>query len=236
MVEGRTASGASGWLARRGPAWRANIAWATLDLSGPYRTVFDTMVPDAVQIADPFRVVRLANQRLDECRRRVQNQTLGHYRGRKTDPLYRARRLLTKADERLQDKGRTKLLGLLEAGDPDGDVRATWHAKELVRSIYDHTDPGVAFQFVTRLGADFQDSAYPVEVQSLGRTLTRWRHQIAAWHRSHHSNGPTEAANNLLKRVKRAAFGFTNFRHYRVRVLLYAGRPNWRLLPKITPR
>ena len=235
VVEGRTAAGPCAWLASRGPAWRANIRWATLDLSGPYKTVFDTMLPDATQIADPFHVCRLANQRLDECRRRVQNATLGH-RGRKTDPLYRARRLLTKADERLQDKGRTKLLGLLDAGDPDGEVRTTWHAKEVVRSIYEHTDPVLALEFVTRLGADFQDPTYPIEVNSLGRTLTRWRHQIAAWHRSHHTNGPTEAANNLLKRVKRAAFGFTNFRHYRVRVLLYAGRPNWALLPLITPR
>ncbi len=47
----------------------------------------------------------------------MQNDTLGH-RGRKDDPLYRCRRLLTKADERLTDKGRSKLLGLLEAGDP----------------------------------------------------------------------------------------------------------------------
>jgi hypothetical protein len=29
------------------------------------------------------------------------------------------------------------------------------------------------------------------------------------------SNGPTEAVNNLIKRVKRAAFGFTSFRNYR---------------------
>jgi len=36
------------------------------------------------------------------------------------------------------------------------------------------------------------------------------------------SNGPTEAANNLIKRVKRAAFGFTSFRNYRIRSLLYA--------------
>src|SRR5579862_8651135 len=120
----------------------------------------------------------LANSKLDECRRRVQNQTLGH-RGRKSDPLYRARRLLTKADERLTDPGRTKLLGLLEAGDPDGEVRTTWHAKEMVRSIYDHTDADLALEFVTRLGADFQDPSYPTEVQSLGRTLTRWRHPIA---------------------------------------------------------
>jgi len=235
VVEGRTAAGPSSWLAARGPAWRANIAWATLDLSGPYKTVFDTMLPDAVQIADPFHLIRLANQKLDECRRRVQNATLGH-RGRKSDPLYRARRLLTKADERLQESGRTKLLGLLEAGDPDREVRDTWHAKELVRSIYDHTDANVALDFVTRLGVDFQDPAYPIEINSLGRTLTRWRHQIAAWHAAHHTNGPTEAANNLLKRVKRVAFGFTNFHSYRIRVLLYAGRPNWKLLPTVTPR
>ena len=92
VVEGRTAAGPCAWLARMGPAWRANVAWATLDLSGPYRAVFDTMLPDAIQIADPFHLCRLANQKLDECRRRIQNQILGH-RGRKIDPSYRARRL-----------------------------------------------------------------------------------------------------------------------------------------------
>ena len=148
----------------------------TLDLSGPYRAVFDTMLPDAVQIADPFHLVRLANQRLDECRRRVQNQVLGH-RGRKVspfsaavDPLYRARRLLTRADERLDDRGRSRLLGLLDAGDPQGDVRMAWHAKEVVRSIYDHHDPYVALEFVTRLGHDLQDRSCPIEVNTLGRT------------------------------------------------------------------
>jgi len=77
------------------------------------------MLPDATQIADPFHLVKLANSKLDECRRRVQNDTMGH-RGRKTDPLYRARRLLTKAHERLDDRGEEKLAGLLAAGDPHG--------------------------------------------------------------------------------------------------------------------
>ncbi|MCP4085996.1 MAG: transposase [Actinomycetia bacterium] len=45
-------------------------------------------------------VVQLANRRLDECRRRVQNELQGH-RGHKADPLFRARRLLTIAHERL---------------------------------------------------------------------------------------------------------------------------------------
>ena len=41
--------------------------------------------------------------------------------------------------------------------------------------------------------------------------------------------------NNLIKRIKRAAFGFRNFANYRNRALLYAGKPNWQLLANITP-
>lgn len=110
-----------------------------------------------------------------------------------------------------------------------------WHAKEGVREIYAHTDPDVGLEFVARLGADLQDDSCPPEVRQLGRTITRWRTQIAAWHQAHVSNGPIEAANNLIKVVKRIAFGFTSFRNYRSRTLLYAGRPNWDLLPTITP-
>ena len=49
------------------------------------------------------------------------------------------------------------------------------------------------------------------------------------------SNGPTEAANNLIKRIKRIGFGFRSFANYRIRVLLYAGRPNWDLLTTVDP-
>ena len=35
--------------------------------------------------------------------------------------------------------------------------------------------------------------------------------------------------------VKRAAFGFTNFDNYRIRALLYAGKPDWTLLQTLTP-
>jgi len=56
--------------------------------------------------------------------------------------------------------------------------------------------------------------------------LARWKLEIIAWHNAHFSNRPTEAMNHLIKRVKRVAFGFTSFRNYRIRSLLYAGKPN----------
>ena len=235
VVAGRTAVGPTEWITARSHTWRQQVRWAVLDLSGPYRKTFDDALPGAAQVADPFHVVKHANQKLDECRRRVQNDTLGH-RGRKDDPLYRARRLLTKAHERIDDRGESKLLGLLAAGDPHGEVRDAWHAKEIVRSIYDIADAELAKEFVCELAIELQHEDNPLEVRSLGRTLTRWFDEITNWHKAFVSNGPTEAVNNLIKRIKRIGFGFRSFTHYRIRVLLYAGRPNWDLLPTITPR
>jgi transposase len=192
------------------------------------------VLPDTKHAADRFHVVKLANAKLDECRRRVQSELFGH-RGRREDPLYRCRRLLTKANERLDDNGREKLLGLLRAGDPRGEVAAAWRAKEAVRDLYSHGDPALVLEWVDRLSADMIQTDQSIKVRSLGRTLQRWRLQIAAWHQAHISNGPTEAVNNLIKRVKRVAFGFTRFCNYRVRALLYAGKPDWSPLATTTP-
>jgi transposase len=235
VVPGRDSAEPCAWFAARTVEWRERIRWATLDLSSSYRAVFDTMLPDAVQVADPFHVVRLANQALDECRRRVQNETVGH-RGRRDDPLYRCRRRLVIARERLTVDGHERLIGLLASGDPKREVWFAWNAKEVVRQIYDHTDAQLAREWVDEIGRDFTDENMPFEVQRLGRTIRRWRNQIVAWHEAHVSNGPTEAVNNLVKRVKRVAFGFKKFANYRIRALLYAGRPNWNLLTTITPR
>ncbi|MFT7649145.1 MAG: transposase [Candidatus Poriferisodalaceae bacterium] len=107
--------------------------------------------------------------------------------------------------------------------------------QEVVREIHTHTNPELADQWVAQIVDDFADPEMPPEVRRLGRTISRWSSQITAWHRSHVSNGPTEAINNLTKRIKRVAFGLTNFKYHRIRCLLYAGTPNWTLLPTIQP-
>ena len=114
MTPGRPSSSTSSLAAAppaprlaRGPARRRGarpIRCGVLDLSGPYRKTFDDTLPDATPGRRPVPPREAGQPKLDECRRRVQNETLGH-RGRKDDPLYRARRLLTKADERLDDRG-----------------------------------------------------------------------------------------------------------------------------------
>ncbi len=42
-------------------------------------------------------------------------------------------------------------------------------------------------------------------------------------------------SSGLRKRIKRVAFRMTNFRNWRIRVLLYADRPDWAKLATVTP-
>ncbi|MDQ0871068.1 transposase [Arthrobacter sp. V1I9] len=41
-----------------------------------FKTAAVEKLPDAVEVMNPFRVVRLAGDALDRCRQRVQQQTL----------------------------------------------------------------------------------------------------------------------------------------------------------------
>lgn len=109
-----------------------------------------------------------------------------------------------------------------------------WRGKETLRGLYDQPADAAA-GYLAELVESLLDGDMPAEVRQLGYTLRRWSARIVAWHRAQVSNGPTEAMNSLIKRVKRVAFGFRRFRNYRLRVLLYAGAPNWDRLATITP-
>ena len=62
------------------------------------------------------------------------------------------------------------------------------------------------------------------ELSRLCRTVRAWEAEILAWHVTDGcSNGPTEAVNLLIKKVKRVGHGFRNFTNYRLRLLLYCG-------------
>jgi hypothetical protein len=114
---------------------------------------------------------------------------------------------------------------------PASGTKAPVIGLEVVRSIYDIDDPKLASEFVAQLGIDLQDESCPPEIRRLGRTIIKWRHQIAAWHRAKFTNGPTRSRQQTDQEGKtRIAFGITNWTNYRTRSLLYAGKPNWSLL------
>lgn len=193
-----------GWLLDQPQVWRGGIKWGVLDLSEAYRRSFEVALPQAGQVVAPFHAVHFANNSIDEVRGRTQNDTLSH-RGRKDNPLSRARPVLISASERLSDRGDAKLRGLLAAGDPRGEVLLAWHTQETFRGIYDIDCPPLSGAYLDELADDLTDTDCPPE---LGRTLSRWHTAIVNWRRARVTNGPTAAIDNLDRRVKGAAFGF----------------------------
>jgi transposase len=226
MVEGNSAADLRRWLDRQPPEWLEQISTIATDLAESYRAGLDHRhLEGATRVADPFHVVRVANRCVDKVRRRVQNETLGH-RGHKHDPLYRIRKLLLAGNERLDDRGRNRMLLGLRVGDPKDELLGAWLAKESARDVYLTDDADEAALLLDKVivgcAADDVD-----EVRALGRTLASWRDEILEHHRTGASNGPTEGLNLCVKKVKRCGHGFRTFEHYRLRVLLHAGGVTW---------
>ncbi len=222
----------AGWIDKQPRSWKERIRFGALDMSATYAAVYTVMLPKADQVVDPFHVISLANRSLDAVRRRVQNEQTGH-RGRRDDPLYRARRVLLRGEETLDPAAAERLWSLLELGDPGAEVAIAYRVKERLRDFYRTRDPEMAKAMLRELEAHCRRRTMPPEIQRLGRTIRAWFDKIANYHLARVSNGPTEALNNLIKRIKRIGFGFRNFENYRIRALLYAGKPNWRVLGSI---
>ncbi len=222
VVQNRTAAAVSGWLAGRDQTWKAAIGTVTIDPYQGYASALVGHLDHATLVADHWHVIRLANAMVDDVRRRVQHDTLGH-RGRKGDPLYGVRRTLLFAADRLSDRQWQRLDAAWDAGDPRDEVHLAWAVKEALRDVYaaDSADDA-------RLALDdFHDwaatSGVP-EARRLARTVRRWQQPILAWHTTGGaSNARVEAVNLLVKKIKRVGHGFRNFTNYRLRLLLHCG-------------
>ena len=108
LQPGRSGAVYADWLKERNGAFRAGIKVATLDPFQGYKNALDDELEDAIAVLDAFHVVKLGTAAVDEVRRRVQQETLGH-RGRKRDPLYGIQNTLRCGADRLTDKQEARL-------------------------------------------------------------------------------------------------------------------------------
>jgi transposase len=102
-------------------------------------------------------------------------------------------------------------------------VAAAWQGKELLRAVYAAVDTQAARAALDRCHR-WSDGVGVAELSRLARTIRAWQAEILAFYATAGcSNGPTEAINLLVKKVKRVGHGFRNFASYRLRLLLHCG-------------
>jgi transposase len=230
LVPGRSGKAYADWLRSRGNAFTAGIGTATLDPFRGYRNAIRDELEDATAVLDAFHVVRLGLKAMEETRRRVQQELLGH-RGRKHDPLYRIRNAVRAGADRLTARQIERIEAGLRAGDPDFEVTAAWRCYQRLRSAFQAHDLAEGKAIATKVLDTFPSCPIP-EIARLGRTLRAWREQFLAYFGTGRANnGGTEAINGIIELHRRIARGFRNPTNYRLRMILAAGRlthPNLR--------
>ncbi len=222
LVPGRSGKVYADWLAGRGEAFRKNVEVATLDPFHGYKNAIDDQLEDATAVLDAFHVVKLGTDAVDQARRRVQQETLGH-RGRKGDPLYGIRTLLRAGAEKLTERQWTRFEKAIAADDRHLEVYLAWSCAQRLRAAYRHRDPAEGKKIATEILPSFPTCPVP-EIARLGRTLRQWRQAFLAYFDTERSNnGGTEAVNGLIELHRRIARGFRNRDNYRLRMLLIGG-------------
>ena len=194
MVPSRSSAAMRSWLEARTPAFREQVKIVAMDGFGGYKNAAVEALPDAVTVMDPFHVVALAGLKLDLCRQRVQQDTMGH-RGRSGDPLYRVRRTPRTRLGLLTDRQRARLEAVF-AADEHVAVEVTWWAYQQIIAVHEQPDrargkallASVIDRLRTGLAAGLE------ELATLGRTLHRRRDDVLAYFDHRASNGPTDTS------------------------------------------
>ena len=233
MVPGRSKAVFKTWLAEQDEHWKQGIEVVAMDGFTSFKTAAVEELPQAVEVMDPFHVVKLGSEALDQTRQRVQREVHGR-RGRKEDPLYKARRTLTTGLSLATEKQKAKLESLFKQPEHE-PVQLVWSVYQRMVDAYRQPKPEVGRwameQLIAEIGTKVPKGL--PELKKLGGTLRRRRTDILAYF-DHigSSNGPTEALNGRLEHLRGIALGFKNLAHYIARSLLETGGFRSRLHPQ----
>jgi transposase len=184
---------------------RENVMWATLDMCDPYRNYIRSFFPNAKMVADKFHVLRLLTPALLKRRKEIS--------GTRAD--LRAKKLLLMSAKNLTYFERLALDQFLRRY-PEMHELYGW--KERLHSFYRILGYGRAYEAYKKLVDDMSVSFLP-EIQTLRKTLLKWKEEILNYFSSRLTNARLEGFNCKASVLKRRAYGYRNPQNYRIQLL-----------------
>jgi len=204
---------------------RKNVKFYSCDMSGIYAAAARKIFPDAVLCVDRFHVVQWLNLAVDAVRRRLQNEFRsdpGKYSKLKDSRLM----LLTKEYnqrtywEAYGYEEKLARLQALLAEFPDlCEVFDALHEYHFIRTV--ETEPIRRLKLTEWIGK-YLSSDVP-EVRAAAKTVQNWEENILNSFKYSVTNGPVEALNSQIKRLKKISCGVHDFESFRKRILLCFG-------------
>jgi transposase len=199
----------------------AEVEEVTCDMWDGYVTAAQEVFGKDVRITiDRFHVMKNFQEKLTDARRQIQ-------RGmdkEEAKALKGTRWLWQKNWENLTEDERAELEELKKRFPL---LRQLAEQRESLRAIFEDRTITTAAEGQKRL-QQWMEEARKLGLKGLEafcKTLSNWLDKIANYFVSRSSNGRTEGFNLALRSLLWRAYGMTNFRHFRLRVLDRFGRP-----------
>ena len=182
-----------------------------MDLWAPYLNSVRRHLKNAEVVFDKFHVYTYLSEAIEAVRRHEQQIA-----DEKTGQLIKGTRWLwLKAKSNLKRKDQYTLAEIMKV---NRRLQRAYVLKEDFDAFYASADMEEAAKFLKAWTRRCKQSRLEPFI-ALAKRLNRWADGILAFFTHRITNGVSEGINNLIKVLKRRAYGFTDFRYFTLKIL-----------------
>ena len=206
VLENRTQADLLSYLEALPLQARQRLTEVCIDMWRPYATVVATTLPHARLVIDRFHVMKVVNKELNTLKNTLK-QALPDEAKACHYPLLKNEQDLTEQQQ--------KILEQVYQASPQ--LKEAHQLKEEFRKIFDADETIDEGQHALQRWLEKAEKAQLFSAAV--KTIKNWFQPITNYFAQRTTNGPAEGINNKIKVIKRMAYGFRNFAHFRLRIL-----------------
>lgn len=192
------------------------IRAVVIDMHAPYELEIRKWCPRASLIYDHFHVIKPLGEAIDLIRCRLQKELPPEGRSY----LKNCRYLLLRPKETLREKQQVRLRELLAVNET---LNMAYILKEDLRVVFRMMDVKQARAELRDWKRRARESKIP-ELLDYVKMLDRRRFGIQNFFKHRLTNGLSEGFNNVVKTIKKMAYGFHDWQYFRLKILRQCGK------------
>ena len=222
ILDGRTQATIRNHFLRYSRETRSRVKIITMDMFSPYYDIARKLFPNAKIVLDRFHIVQHLSRAMNQVRIQIMNQfdrKSHEYKALKRywkliqqDSYTLSRKRFYRPTFRAHLTNKEILEKLLSYSQ---DLRDHYELYQLLLFHFQEKHADYFFELITE-----SISAVNPIFQTIFRTFLRDQDKIINALELPYSNAKLEATNNLIKVIKRNAFGFRNFENFKTRILI----------------
>lgn len=211
VLEKRDKESLKAWFLSKGIAFCEGVKVVSCDMWEGFSNTAKEVFPNVEVVIDRFHFFAHCHKVLDSIRKQMRRQEPDneHFKHIKWH-LYKA----------WKDLNTEQKSQLLRAFKYSPELKNAYFLKVELQNIFDTPfTKEQADKYLTY----WIEQARQVQHKAMDaflKTLNTWKNDILNFFTHHISNGIVEGINNAIKTLKRVAYGFRNFQHFRARILV----------------